>query len=67
MKRHAAYPLHARLQRIHWQLKHSQRIRDHGGMAWLDCLWIGGTVTWLLLVGAVLAGWLLGYHAGRHG
>ncbi len=34
-------------------------------MPWLDCLVLGGPVTWLLVVGAVVVAWLLGYRAGR--
>ncbi len=33
----------------------------------LDGLVLGGPVTWLLLVGAVVVAWLLGYQAGRRG
>ncbi len=34
-------------------------------MGGLECLVLGGVVTWLLLVGAVVVAWLLGYTAGR--
>ncbi len=36
-------------------------------MGGLDYLVVGGVVTWLLLVAAVLAARLLGFEAGRRG